>query len=161
MNLISNEIRKINITLAHGKTAPATIPATAYSALSYDGLIEDLFGVKATARAKELLLGGATFEAVFVADENIMTREYVYLFVSGILKNCVITLNDVSLGETGGSLKELRYEVKEHLILGENILKFEFSKSAYRDSDLISELDFGITERFRRYITMTVRLLLI
>ncbi len=146
MNLITNEIRKVSITLSDGSISPATVPATAYSALSYHGLIDDLFATKADGVAKELFLGGGSIEASFMADENVFCREFVYLFVSGILKNCSITLNDTPLGQTGGSLKELRYEVKEHLILGENILRFDFEKGKESDSSLINELDFGITE---------------
>lgn len=109
-----------------GEKLAAQIPGSVAAALLQNGKIPDPYYRDNEEKVLPVFEKDYIFRKMFHVSENDLSHDTIYLVCQGLDTICDIKLNDRQLGATRNMFVEYRFEVKDQLRPGENVLEFYF-----------------------------------
>lgn len=102
------------------------VPCSAVSTLRAHGKMEDPYWRDNEFKVQDVFEGDYTFTKVFVVTEDTLNHRYVDLCCEGLDTIADLELNGNPLGFANNMHRTWRFDCKESLIPGENVLKITF-----------------------------------
>ena len=125
-SIVKKEIREWTMKYPSAPELDCTAPCSMYRVFLEHHLIPDLFLGITEQKLRRMSDSGCTFEAVFSVDEQILHRRYIDLLFEGLDTLCTIYLNEQKLDRVQNMHRSYRYEVKQLLLSGRNVIRLEF-----------------------------------
>lgn len=120
------KIKKWTMDFEEYKSLPCEIPCTMYGTLIKNEKIENPYFGMNEQKYTPLSSKPCVFHSSFPVDEEILSKDYIELRFYGLDTLCSIFLNDRKIAYTSDMHRIYAFDVKEHLVYGENHLKIEF-----------------------------------
>ena len=106
---------------------PATVPGGVHTDLMALGRIPDPFVADNEKRVQWVAETDWDYQKKFLVNPELMAEEHVFLVCDGLDTLARVSLNGALLGKTANMFRQFRWEVKNLLHPGENILTIAFS----------------------------------
>jgi beta-mannosidase len=113
-----------------GEWLPATVPGGVHTDLLAQGIIPDPFVGDNEKKVMWVAEKDWDYQYTLIPDAEVMTEEKVFLVADGLDTIAYVRLNGKILGKVNNQFRQWRWEVKDLLNKGENILDIGFSGPA-------------------------------
>lgn len=120
------EIRDFTMLFDTYPPLTCQVPCSMYGTLLDHGLIEDPFWRTNEQKYTALSEKDCIFESVFSVDASYLSKEHIYLHFHGLDTLCQVYLNGKKIAYTSDMHRHYRFDVKQHLLCGENVLRLVF-----------------------------------
>ena len=120
-------INNWKMTYEGHKDLECTVPCSMYSVLLQHGLIDDPYYGLNELELTKLSEHDCVFEAEFVADDEVLQKEYIELKFFGIDTICRIKVNDFVVDNVQNMHREYAYDIKDYIVKGKNVIRLEIS----------------------------------
>ena len=157
--MIKKEIKNFAFSAGEYESIECKVPATAYSILLDEGIIQDPFFEMNLENIKPKVPTFGVFKTFFEFSKAEVSKKHVYLKICGVLAKAEVFFNDCSYGFVSNPNRKYVFDITDRIKEGENILEIKCSEPILRkenfksNGEISSEYDvapvlddFGILE---------------